>query len=230
MMEGEYTSMSCIHAIVPDLCPRPIAWGTYQTLPDTHFFLCEFRDMTGQPPDAVPFAKKMAELHSKAVSPNGKFGFPVRTHHGHIPIDHDWADTWEEYFSTRKRPLIELEEASQGPSADLRQLSEPFFDVVVPRLLRPLETEGRKILPRLVHGDCWDGNASMDERSGLPIIFDAASFYAHNECTCRKPPTDCRAVRSRRSMWHFANVSGRRAGCMESRLESYRQVIRAAVH
>lgn len=183
MLKGEFTSMTCIHKAVPDFCPKPIAWGTYSMDTNCHFFLCEFRHMDGNPPAAVPFANKMAELHLNAVSPNGKFGFPVITCHGNTPLDHGWADTWEEYFVTRTRALLPLEEASQGPSDELKQLIEPFFHKVAPRLLRPLETKGHSIVPRLVHGDCWHGNASMDERTGLPIIFDAACFYAHNECT-----------------------------------------------
>ena len=182
MLRGEFTSMTCIHNAVPDLCPCPIGWGTYATYPEIHFYLSEFRHMTNEPPDPLPFAKKMAELHQKAVSPNGKYGFSVPTCHGKTVLEHGWADTWEEYFVTRTRPLFDLEEKSQGPSEELAALVEPFLTKVVPRLLRPLESGGRSIQPRLVHGDCWDGNATMDEQTGLPIIFDAASFYAHSEC------------------------------------------------
>lgn len=182
MMVGEFTSMTCIYEAVPDLCPYPIAWGTYASNPDVHFFLCEFKYMTDDPPDPIPFSKKMAELHRKAISPNGKFGFPLTTYHGNTPLNHGWADTWEEYFVTRTEILLQLEEKSQGPSEELRSLSGPFLRTVAARLLRPLETGGRSIMPRLVHGDCWDGNATMDERTGLPVIFDAACFYAHNEC------------------------------------------------
>jgi hypothetical protein len=35
MMHSEFESMKAIHAIVPDFVPRPIAWGTYQSIPDT---------------------------------------------------------------------------------------------------------------------------------------------------------------------------------------------------
>lgn len=51
MMNGEFESMAAIHSLVPDLAPKPIAWGTYQTVPDTHFFLCEYREMTEELPD-----------------------------------------------------------------------------------------------------------------------------------------------------------------------------------
>lgn len=64
----------------------------------------------------------------------------------------------------------------------------PFFEKVILRLLRPLETGGRSIRPTLIHGDLWHGNAETDAETGQPIIFDAASFYAHNECKTLRPP------------------------------------------
>lgn len=35
--------------------------------------------------------------------------------------------------------------------------------------------------PSLIHGDCWDGNTTMDMRTGECFVFDACSFYGHNE-------------------------------------------------
>ena len=68
-------------------------------------------------------------------------------------------------------------------------LQWPEFDVVcqltlekvVPHLLQPLQSEGRTIKPCLVHGDCWDGNTAMDMQTGQAFVFDACSFYCHNE-------------------------------------------------
>lgn len=65
---------------------------------------------------------------------------------------------------------------------EFEELKKEVMDKVVPRLLRPLETGGRSITPCLVHGDLWDGNASVDVDTGRPIIFDGAPLYAHNEC------------------------------------------------
>ena len=68
-------------------------------------------------------------------------------------------------------------------------LQWPKFDIVckltlekvVPRLLLPLQSEGRILKPCLVHGDCWDGNTAMDIRTGEAFVFDVCSFYGHNE-------------------------------------------------
>lgn len=68
-------------------------------------------------------------------------------------------------------------------------ICRPEFDVactltlhkVVPRLLLPLQEEGRAIKPSLVHGDCWDGNTALDAKTGEAFVFDMCSFYGHNE-------------------------------------------------
>lgn len=51
----------------------------------------------------------------------------------------------------------------------------------MPRLLRPLETEGRILKPSLVHGDLWEGNTVVDGNTKEPLIFDSSAFWAHNE-------------------------------------------------
>ena len=68
-------------------------------------------------------------------------------------------------------------------------LQWPEFDVacrltlekVVPRLLLPLQSDGRVLKPCLLHGDCWDGNTALDQRTGNAFVFDVCSFYGHNE-------------------------------------------------
>ena len=52
---------------------------------------------------------------------------------------------------------------------------------VIPRLLGALGVEGRTIKPMLIHGDLWEGNIGTDRVTGNLYVFDAASYYAHNE-------------------------------------------------
>lgn len=179
MVSGEFVSMSTLNAVAPDLTPVPIAWGTYTVDPNVHFFLCSFIEMTGKIPDIKLFPARLAELHKHNVY--GKYGFSVSTYQGTIPQETAWTDTWEEFFSNSMKRILAVEEKSQGEDPDLKRLSDALIHLVIPRLLRPLETGGRKIVPRLVHGDIWDGNTSTDVATGLPVIFDATCIYAHNE-------------------------------------------------
>jgi protein-ribulosamine 3-kinase len=182
MVSGEFVSMTTLHSAIPDATPAPIAWGTYSSDPDTHFFLCNFIDMTDEIPNPQIFTSKVAEFHTKGISPNGKYGFPVPTFMGKMPQYTTWTDSWEEFFTNAMRKLMSVIEGQEDPDPEFRQLFETVLEKVVPRLLRPLETGGRHIRPRLVHGDLYSGNVSVDTATGAPILYDATCLYAHNEC------------------------------------------------
>lgn len=182
MMHGEYESMKAIHKLLPDFVPKPIAWGTYASVPNTHFFLCHFKDMTDEMPDPDQFTERLAALHQDSKSPNGQFGFHMTTYSGNLPQMNDWETSWETYFTKRMRLALELELEAKGPDSEFDTLIPVLFEKVIPRLLRPLESEGRSVKPSLVHGDLWYANSGIDVDTGKSLIFDACSFYAHNEC------------------------------------------------
>lgn len=183
MVSGEFFSQSTLYAAVPDFTPKPYAWGTYASGPNIHFFLCAFVDMDEVTLlDPKKFARGLAKLHKTAVSPNGKYGFPIATLQGLVPQFAEWTDTWEELFSRSFKRLVDNEEKAQGPDPEMQELEEAIFRKVIPRLIRPLETRGRSIRPCLVHGDTWDGNVATDLNTNNPVIFDSTCIYAHNEC------------------------------------------------
>ncbi|KAI9770839.1 MAG: hypothetical protein M1839_003034 [Geoglossum umbratile] len=181
MVNAEFESMSALYAVTPTFVPKPYAWGSYLSLEDTHFFLCDFHDMAGGLPDKDKFTANLAKLHRDSVSPNGKYGFHLTTFTGMLPQDNRWTDTWEESFKHSMRRLLDFEAEVQGPCEELEQLAISLFNKVIPRLLRPLETNGNSIKPVLVHGDLWHGNCLTDSATNEPIIFDASALWAHNE-------------------------------------------------
>lgn len=182
MLRGEFHSMTALHNALPHLIPKPLGWGEYAKEPETYFFLCAFHDMANKIPDISNFPAMLAQLHKNGASPSRKFGFPAQTYHGKFPQDVTECETWEESFTRGIRRFFEYEEETQGPDEEMTQLRNTIIEKVIPRLLRPLESEGRTVVPRLVHGDLWDGNASVDTATDLPVIFDACSSYAHSEC------------------------------------------------
>jgi len=181
MVHGEFESMKAIHTLLPDFAPKPIAWGTYETVPDTHFFLCDYRDMTDEMPDRQNFTTRLAVLHQTSKSPNGKFGFHVTTYSGNLPQMNEWEESWETYFAKSMRLALQLESEAKGHDPEFDVLVPILFDKVIPRLLRPLESDGRSVKPSLVHGDLWYANSGTDADTEEPLIFDACCFYAHNE-------------------------------------------------
>ena len=182
MVMAEFESMRAAHDVVPEFVPTPIAWGAYTSLSDTCFFLCEFREMIEDMPEPHQFAALLSTLHQKSVSPTGKFGFHVTTYAGNLPQFVEWEDSWEKFFTKSMRQALDFEIERKGPSEELEVLSQALFERVIPRLLRPLESDGRTVKPSLVHGDLWYANSGIDVDTGLPLVFDACCFFAHNEC------------------------------------------------
>lgn len=168
---------------MPDFTPKPLAYGSFKSTPDTHFYVCEFRNLGEDLPEPPDFCAKLAQLHKNGISPNGKYGFPVVTYNGKLPQENGFTDTWEEFFANGLRHMLNLNFIAGGPCKELEDLMPAIFEKVIPRLLRPLETGQNQIRPSLVHGDLWYGNAGFDIETDEPLIFDPCCFYAHNECT-----------------------------------------------
>lgn len=182
LVEGEYEATKAWYKITPANIPEPIGFGECANRPGKHFLLLEFRDMSDDMPAANEFVAVLAKGHQKSESPTGKFGFPVTTFTGDHPYDTRWCDTWEEFFTRIMKDTMKRELQVQGPHPELEALEEQVLTKVIPRLLRPMETEGRKLKPVLVHGDLWHGNVGIDNETDEPVLYDCGSFYGHNEC------------------------------------------------
>ncbi|KAK8068158.1 hypothetical protein PG996_007270 [Apiospora saccharicola] len=196
MLQGEYESMLLINQFVPEFSPKPLAWGKCADSTDRYFLLFEFHTLEKGPPAIPRFTNVVAQLHQRSSSraatnhpkqqqpplPKKKFGFHITTFNGTLAQDNTWTETWEEFYVRGMRGMLQLEEEAGGPCEELKRLSEPFLARVVPRLLRPLETGGRRIDPVLLHGDLWLGNVATQEATGEPLMFDSSAFWGHHEC------------------------------------------------
>lgn len=194
MMRGEFESSKAINAVIEGFAPGPVGWGTFKSNPGLHFFLQHFHEMDPELPDRERLAARLAEMHTRSSemhlqmkapfedSGKPKFGFHMTTHMGSLPQDNRWTDTWEEFWVQGFKRMLELEEKVQGPQPEeMKKVLQPIFEKVIPRLLRPMETEGRTVKPSLIHGDLWHGNVSTDIETNEPIVYDQCCFWGHNE-------------------------------------------------
>jgi len=182
MMEGEFNSMRELYKVTPTFVPKPITWGTFKTgLPVTHFFLCDFIDMSNKLADPVAFGSQLAELHMKSVSPTGQFGFHITTCHGRYPQVVDWDPSWTSFYAKFLKGTMDVARPLQTPWPEFERVSDRIISHVIPALLGPLESEGRSVKPSLIHSDCWEGNIGTDYESGQIYVFDSGALYAHNE-------------------------------------------------
>ncbi|KAL8764375.1 MAG: hypothetical protein Q9184_000080 [Pyrenodesmia sp. 2 TL-2023] len=183
MMRGTFESEVMLHSFAPNNVPKPLAWGSYKKEPDSHFYMCDFYDMTDDLPDISRFCAVVAQIHldSMGRSPNGQYGFHITTHLAYVDNDNSWSGSWEQWYARALKRMLQEEENSHGPDDELEVLTAAMFDKVIPRLLRPLETGGRQIKPCLIHSDLWPGNVKPDAETDEPIIFDSCAFWGHNE-------------------------------------------------
>lgn len=183
MLNGEYESSKIIHGLMNDFLPKPFGFGKYKIpYPATYFYLSEFVDMdVTTAPDPAEFTKRLAQLHQASNSPSGKFGFDVQTCDGQVAHTVDWQDSWATFFTKLLVGVCEKDLVTNGPWPEMERATEQLVNVVIPRLLGPLQADGRTLKPCIIHGDLWEGNMGINLETGESILFDVGSYYAHNE-------------------------------------------------
>ncbi|KAF2749115.1 hypothetical protein M011DRAFT_475853 [Sporormia fimetaria CBS 119925] len=183
MMRGAFTADSTLHSYIPSNVPKPIAFGSCKDDPETWFYISAFHNMSSSIPSIPAFIQLVADFHTRSMghSPDGKFGFGVPTHLANLANESTWCDSWETWYTRALTTMLAHEKRTQGPDADLDVLFAALIEKVVPRLLRPLETNGRSITPCLIHSDLWHGNCMVDADSGAIMLFDCAAVWGHHE-------------------------------------------------
>ncbi|GAW25069.1 putative protein-ribulosamine 3- chloroplastic [Rosellinia necatrix] len=64
-----------------------------------------------------------------------------------------WEDSWEVLYETQLSLMIRLDEEKYRKWQEFQILCKLVVDKVIPRLLSPLESEGREIKLCPLHGD-----------------------------------------------------------------------------
>ena len=183
MMQGTFASESVLHQYIPSHVPRPLAWGNYASKPVRWFYLSAFHDFEDKIPGVHSVVSIVTQVHdaSRGKSPTGKFGFHVPTHLGNVPSNNGWEASWETWFAKAMVRIMEIEEATHGRSKEIDSMKDALFKKVIPRLLRPLETNGRSVTPTLIHSDIHHDNVRYDASTGQTMLFDSCAFWGHNE-------------------------------------------------
>ena len=184
MMTGTYESESAVYSHVPQNVPRPIACDHYQDDENMWFYLAEYHDMVDEIPNPHHFVSVVARLHRESMgkSPNGQFGFHVPTHMANIAILNGVDQSWESWYTKAMTSIFQIEQKLHDEyDEEFEKLKDGTLKKVIPRLLRPLETNGRRVVPCLIHGDLWPGNTMPDAVTEEIMIFDSAAFWGHHE-------------------------------------------------
>lgn len=183
-MLGTYESEKAVHTYRPENVPKPIAWGTYQADDDMYFYIADYHKMVSEVPDPIQFVDIVVKLHldSSGKAPDGKFGFHVPTHLAKVPCKNQWRESWETFYREALKEMMDIEALSQGSDDDeFEDLKKTTLALVLPRLLRPLETGGRRVIPCLIHTDLWPGNCMPDADTREVVVFDSCAMWGHHE-------------------------------------------------
>ena len=183
MLGGEFESSKVIYSVMPDFIPTPVGFGKFEAQgPSTYFYMSEYVDMdVTAAPDPAEFTGQLAQLHKASQAPNARFGFHVRTCDGDRAHVVDWQDSWTVFYRNMFLAVCDLDIRRNGPWAEYERAVQQVAWRVIPRLLDNLREGDRPIKPCLIHGDLWEGNMGIRKQTGKTILFDAGSFYGHNE-------------------------------------------------
>ncbi|KAI1264750.1 Fructosamine kinase-domain-containing protein [Xylariaceae sp. FL1019] len=177
---GEHSCMSELYKAMPSIVPTPRGFGQCLDT-DGHYFICDYINITHEQPDPVRLAQRIVELHKTSVSPTGQFGFHVTPYDGKLPLNVAWDSSWESFYTKLLRGVYELDIDTNGIWKELDDAMSITLEKVIPRLLGPLEKDGRFIKPCLIHGDLWEANIGTEQRTGEIYVFDSCAYYAHHE-------------------------------------------------
>ncbi|KAK7953652.1 Major facilitator superfamily transporter, partial [Apiospora saccharicola] len=185
MMQASFQAESILHEFIPEFSPKPIVVGTYESDQNMHFFLSDFIEMIEDDiPSPESYMAAVVALHDRSFgkSPDGRFGFPIPTRFGDLEQTNLWTNSWETFWTNQMREILDREERIRGQHSDeLARLRQAYFDKVLPRYLRPLESDGRSVTPCLVHADLWPGNCRYKLDMETVCMYDASAFWGHNE-------------------------------------------------
>ena len=119
--------------------------------------------MIDEMPHPLQFSSRLAAMHQDSKSPDGEFGFSCGDFHGQFAPNSPIGKTkWRPYSTKNLSLALQLESKAKGYDAEIDHLLPTLFDKLIPRLLDPLESNGRTVKPSLVHGDLWFANAGID--------------------------------------------------------------------
>lgn len=134
----------------------------------------EFLHLISEHPDPEAISMITADLHRRSAGEADKFAFPVPNCHGKIVQPNDRDSDWSRFFIITA--FYKADIGVNGSEAEYGRLFELLKQHVIPRLLKPLQADGRVIQPCLVHGDLWHENIGINKETDEPIVYDASGL------------------------------------------------------
>lgn len=122
--------------------------------------------------------KFVPEPNTEAIK---QFGFHVPTSCGAVPQQNEWTDDWVSFYARHR--LDYTIRALLSDHGDRELIQEwSHLQLKVDKLFVDYKPKGEgEILPCLLHGDLWSGNAAQISDGTDAVVYDPSSFYGHSE-------------------------------------------------
>ena len=164
--EAEAQALTEIRQTQTVHAPEVIAYGAEDS---QAFLVLEFmKEGTASSSGQAKLGTQLAKMHKIE---QGYFGWGVDNCIGATPQPNPKSNSWTEFYRDQRLSHQFDLAAQKGRrfegANDLLDQIESFFSTYQPN-------------PSLLHGDLWGGNASYDS-SGMPFVFDPASYYGDRE-------------------------------------------------
>ncbi|TIA90336.1 hypothetical protein E3P99_01630 [Wallemia hederae] len=178
-MIGEAKSLRDMTKALPGICPALIdsSLDDEDNSSDTFYMLTEWHDFGSSSQHMTQLGRELAQMHLNGT--NKRFGYEMPTYCGETKFNNEWNDSWIDFLNKDRFGYL-LEQicgkGGKGGDSELWKLGQDLMHKTVPSLLKDVDVK-----PALMHGDLWAGNASYSRTTNRPVIFDACSFYGHNE-------------------------------------------------
>ena len=138
-----------------------------------NFLIIEYLENNNDKPNITnsDFLESVIKIHSLS---NNQYGFVFNTQIGALKQINNFEKSWVSFFANRRlNDIFEL--------ANKKENIDKFTNKRIMSILNNLHNLIPKTpIPRLLHGDLWEGNILFNKKKFIGFI-DPGSFYGHNE-------------------------------------------------
>ena len=145
-----------------------------------YFIVCDFVHCSPNLPSPAGLSMQLARIH-QVSEPTDKFGCDEPRHQAGICFAPALYSRWADCFSSLITAFLNEDIAVNEKWPAYEAVFEVLICRTIPRLLLPLQTHGRRIIPTLVHGNLSAKHIGIRFSDGMPVLFSPYAIYAHRE-------------------------------------------------
>lgn len=145
-----------------------------------YFIVCDFVHSSPNLPSPAGLSMQLARIH-QVSEPTDKFGCDEPRYQAGICLAPARYSRWVDCFRSMIIAFLNQDLAVNEKWPAYEAAFEVLICRTIPRLLLPLQNNGRRILPTLVHGNLSAKHIRIRFSDGMPVLFSPYAMYAHQE-------------------------------------------------